>query len=200
MAEIYAFPGDASRRPGEGAGPRRPEGVPDEVWRAVESVRAMERVPGVSYRELPIPTSMADYGIGVAVDCVSGDAHAAGWVAVLYSHRTRRDWGSRWRCVAFAGIDLPERADDAFAPRRCWNRMRSHLAGHAAGIDGTVTIIRDTAFGKARTARAPGCELRVSWTPLDKQGSGPDAGTQVMLWSRFVRSTVVHEEEPPVDR
>ena len=200
MAEIYAFPGDASQRPGEDAGSHRPEGVPDEVWRAVESVRAMKRVPGVVYHELPIPTTMADYGIGVAIDCVTDGGHAAGWIAVLYTHRVHRDWGSRWRCVAFAGIDLLEGTDDALAPRRCWNRMCAHLKGHAVGIDGTVTIIRDTAFGKARAQRTPGCEMRVSWTPLDRQGSGPDAGTQVTLWSRFVRSAVVHEEEPSVDR
>jgi len=45
--------------------PERPVGVPDAVWSAVESVRSMPRVTGMRYRELPVPSTLADYGIGV---------------------------------------------------------------------------------------------------------------------------------------
>ena len=46
MADIYAFPTGA---PNEGH-PERPQGVPDDVWAAVESVSAMKRLYDVRYR------------------------------------------------------------------------------------------------------------------------------------------------------
>ena len=77
--------------------PERPVGVPDAVWSAVESVRSMPRVTGMRYRELPVPSTLADYGIGVEMECVAdddsrsfGDAHmASGWIMLLYVERER---------------------------------------------------------------------------------------------------------------
>lgn len=85
--------------------PERPVGVPDAVWSAVESVRSMPRVTGMRYRELPVPSTLADYGIGVEMECVAdddsrsfGDAHmASGWIMLLYVEREREDWHSHWR-------------------------------------------------------------------------------------------------------
>ena len=64
MADIYAFPTGA---PNEGH-PERPQGVPDDVWAAVESVSAMKRLYDVRYREIPVPSTLADYGIGVELE------------------------------------------------------------------------------------------------------------------------------------
>ena len=61
MADIYAFPTGESN---DGR-PVRPQGVPDEVWAAVESVSTMKRIHDVRYREIPVPSTLADYGIGV---------------------------------------------------------------------------------------------------------------------------------------
>ena len=115
MADIYAFPTGA---PNEGH-PERPQGVPDDVWAAVESVSAMKRLYDVRYREIPVPSTLADYGIGVeleagermdshpfAADSVSEPHVATGWVMTLYSHELRPDWNSNWRCVAFARLPL----------------------------------------------------------------------------------------------
>ena len=59
MADIYAFPTGESN---DGR-PVRPQGVPDEVWAAVESVSTMKRIHDVRYREIPVPSTLADYGI-----------------------------------------------------------------------------------------------------------------------------------------
>ena len=53
MADIYAFPTGESN---DGR-PVRPQGVPDEVWAAVESVSTMKRIHDVRYREIPIMVS-----------------------------------------------------------------------------------------------------------------------------------------------
>ena len=104
MAEIFSFPeGIAPQtQDPEAQWPPRPRGVPDEVWRAVESVRAMRRLPGVRYREIPVPSTLADYGIGVALGIGADDAsrtfsrpyseeNASGWIMLLYSRRQREE-------------------------------------------------------------------------------------------------------------
>lgn len=67
MADIYAFPTGESN---DGR-PVRPQGVPDEVWAAVESVSTMKRIHDVRYREIPVPSTLADYGIGVEFEAES---------------------------------------------------------------------------------------------------------------------------------
>lgn len=77
MADIYAFPTGESN---DGR-PVRPQGVPDEVWAAVESVSTMKRIHDVRYREIPVPSTLADYGIGVEFEAgerALGDAFSAG--------------------------------------------------------------------------------------------------------------------------
>ena len=117
MADIYAFPTGESN---DGR-PVRPQGVPDEVWAAVESVSTMKRIHDVRYREIPVPSTLADYGIGVEFEAgerALGDAFSAGlgsdaesriatgWIMMLYAHELRIDWDSNWRCVAFARLPL----------------------------------------------------------------------------------------------
>ena len=80
MADIFDFPRDArnvARADGKGAdmggeAPQtmlmRPQGVPDQVWNAVLSVDCMRRLKGMTYREIPVPNSMAHFGIGVALE------------------------------------------------------------------------------------------------------------------------------------
>ncbi|KAB8289229.1 hypothetical protein DSM100688_0309 [Bifidobacterium ramosum] len=240
MAEIFAFPaGDqtATMPGGDGAArpmPTRPRGVPDAMWHAVESVRAMPLVPGVRYREIPVPETLAEYGIGVDVayvgDTVDRTAHttdrvagrdgaatddddgadarsgggrldAVGWIMILYSRAVCETWRSRWRCVAFARLALPPAEHDGLASDLYWDDLHTRLARIGAHeIAGTVTVARDTPFGALAGEPSAGCEMRVSWTPLEDSMNGVDAGAQVAVWARFVRSAVDHEEEPSVDR
>lgn len=64
-------------------------------------------------------------------------------------------------------------------------------------ISGTVTVTQNTTFGLMAGSTSAGCEIRVSWTPLD--GTGPDgtmdAGAQVNSWAAFIRSTTRREED-----
>ena len=64
-------------------------------------------------------------------------------------------------------------------------------------VSGTVTVTQNTAFGSMAGSTSAGCEIRVSWTPLD--GTGPDgtmdAGAQVRSWAAFIRSTIRFEED-----
>lgn len=215
MADIYTFPTGvpANGRSGVSAARRdpmdRPAGVPDTVWFAVESVRRMERIPGVQYREIPVPSTLADFGIGVEIeygrydddvtpfsfDADTSSQVASGWIMVLYSSVERQDWGSNWRCVAFARMPLDGGEDDCLTPSMYWEDMCAHLDVLApVNVGGTVTVTRNTSFGTLEEQSHAGCEIRASWTP---QGSpdGMDAGDQVEAWSRFVRSTVRFADE-----
>ena len=197
MAEIFAFPrGSATMRHPDADMPERPVGVPDAVWSAVESVRSMPRVTGMRYRELPVPSTLADYGIGVEMECVAdddsrsfGDAHmASGWIMLLYVEREREDWHSHWRCVAYAQLPLPSDENDGLAPSMYWDGMCSFVDDASLGdVSGTVTVTQNTSFGLAQEGTA-GCEMRVSWTPLASMDGGLDAGGQVQCWARFVQS------------
>lgn len=83
MAEIFAFPAGApaATRPGDDAGKQqrltRPRGVPDDVWAAVESVDLMPRLRGVRYREIPVSSTLADFGIGVELEADDEDVGLA---------------------------------------------------------------------------------------------------------------------------
>lgn len=225
MADIYAFPlgtPTAARANGKESHAadmpmNKPLDVPDAVWNAVLSVRNMQRVNGVAYREIPIPCALADFGIGVALEgspyldektyfrndrgmmgshCVKAD----GWIMVLYSCEYRDDWHSHWRCVAFASLPLPHEEEDCLAPSMYWDSMLDHLDGaNAQDVSGTVTVTRNTAFGLIRNVPRAGCELRVSWTPLDYADGGFDAGAQVESWAWFLRSMTQSEEDVPVE-
>lgn len=94
MAQIFSFPGGLSgqgragdahrsdaRRP-----PQRPDGIPDQVWEAVLSIYGIPRIPGVQWHEVPVPQSIADYGIGVGIVCVADssapvDDHKDSWLS-----------------------------------------------------------------------------------------------------------------------
>lgn len=219
MAEIFAFSsadGQTATAPQRRvASFPRPDGIPDEVWNAVESVRAMRRVRGVRYCEIPVPESTADYGIGVSLSCSADGGRddagrarpAQGWIMVMYRHDVPRAWRSHWRCVAYADLPAVPAGHDTTAARY-WNDLRRYVAPPSCvGLNGTVTIRRDTTFPSSddepgavtdldHADDGVGCELRVSWTPLDDTGHGPNAGDQIRLWACFLKSMSATEEEP----
>ena len=132
--------------------PERPVGVPDAVWSAVESVRSMPRVTGMRYRELPVPSTLADYGIGGEMECVAdddsrsfGDAHmASGWIMLLYVERDREDCLAEVLMRIWDGIGGydPERGSwRAYIPAAARNAAltraraeRVHTAGLPDGV------------------------------------------------------------------
>lgn len=176
----------------------RPRGVPDQVWNAVLSVERMQRLDGVTYREIPVPNSMANFGIGVEMEC--GDARTSGWIMVLYSLKFRDDWQSHWRCVAFASLPMSEKKADCLTPGMYWDSMMEYLdSNDSEHVLGTVTVAQNTAFGHRPNIYKGGCEIRVSWTPLDYPGGGFDAGSQIGQWATFLLSMMRAEEENPVD-
>ena len=176
----------------------RPSGVPDKVWDAVLSVERMPRLPSVSYREIPVPCAMASFGIGVEMQC--DEARSTGWIMVLYSHKYRNDWHSHWRCVAFAALPLSGGEGDCLIPSMYWDAMMDRVGScDVEHVSGTVTVTKSTTFGTQSDAPETGCEIRVSWTPLDYADGGLDAGAQVGAWARFLRSMTQSEEDYPVD-
>lgn len=216
MADIYAFPTGANAS-AEAAGtatlPSRPEGVPDPVWAAVESVRAMRRIPAVRYREIPVPRALADYGIGVELrvspsapggTCAeNAGLSAGGWIMLLYTDRGDDGHAMReprWRCAAFAALPLTDREHDPLTPDTYWDAMRAMLPANDPDLlRGVVTLSRHTAFGDARPTGRSGCEIRVSYTPSTATGISFDAGGNVAAWARFLRSTVCPDQERTVD-
>jgi hypothetical protein len=211
MADIYAFPAGA---PNDGH-PERPKDVPDEVWAAVKSVSAMKRIRDVRYREIPVPSALADYGIGVEFEAGPDEAAvfsgmdggsqlraATGWIMILYSRLPRDDWGRRWRCVAFARLPLESSENDTLTPAMYWDDMCKHIGqAEPDSVSGTVSVAQNTSFGFPPVTTNAGCEIRVSWTPLDGTGTDGtmDAGAQVRSWAAFVKSTVCFQEDMPVE-
>lgn len=176
----------------------RPSGVPDKVWDAVLSVECMPRLSGVSYREIPVPCAMASFGIGVEMDC--DETRSTGWIMVLYSYKYRNDWHSHWRCAAFAALPLPGDERDCLTPSMYWDAMVDQIGAYGVEhVSGTVTVTRSTVFGRQSDAPETGCEIRVSWTPLDYADGGLDAGAQVGAWAEFLRSMTQSEEDYSVD-
>lgn len=224
MADIYAFPTGVNphgttRDDAAQDLPGRPHGVPDAVWDAVESIRAMRRIDGMGYREIPVPATLADYGIGVAIE-VASTAHgrgtdgtypfddlpssapavATGWIMTLYSNDERPDWGSHWRCVAFASLPLPHAENDPLAPGMYWDDMCGWLkAAEPDSVGGTVTVTQNTTFGSLGDGGSAGCEMRVSFTPAVHTGVPFDAGAHVAAWASFLRSTIHFNEGATVD-
>lgn len=177
----------------------RPHGVPDRVWDAVLSVERMPRLQGMAYHEIPVPNSMANFGIGVELEC--DDGYPSGWIMVLYSLKFQEDWHSHWRCVAFASLPMPEKESKRMEPGMYWESMMRFLdPDDSEHVSGTVTVAHNTAFGHDPDAPMAGCEVRVSWTPLDYADGGLDAGSQVGRWAAFLRSMTQSEEDVSVDR
>lgn len=220
MAEIYAFPIGVEPHAAQDTShtlPGRPSGVPDPVWDAVESIRAMARLADVRYREIPVPSALADFGIGVELQTRGGadgtygesgtdrggmdDAPiATGWIMLLYSRTPRADWSSSWRCVAFARIPLEAREHSSLAPDMYWDDMRRRMT-HARedSLSGTVTVTQNTTFGTLGVDDSAGCEMRVSFTPVTGPDMMFDAGATVGEWARFIRSTIRFDEDDIVD-
>ena len=87
---------------------------------------------------VPVPSTLADYGIGVEFEAgerALGDAFSAGlgsdaesriatgWIMMLYAHELRIDWDSNWRCVAFARLPLETAENDSLTPGMYWDDM-----------------------------------------------------------------------------
>ena len=212
MAEILTFPAETSSgvREADSQLPPRPEGVPDVVWEAVESVRAMRRVSEVRYREIPVPSTLADYGIGVEMESGTHDgniaphdeasAHlASGWIMLLYSEQSRIDWNGHWRCVAFARLPLEASENDSLTPAMYWEDMCGYLTDvEPDSVSGTVTVTQNTSFGALGGDTSAGCEMRISFTPLTIPESlepSIDAGELVAAWGKFLKSTVRIDKE-----
>ena len=210
MAEILTFPAETTANTQETGTPlpHRPDGVPDAVWHAVCSVHAMRRVGGVRYREIPVPSTLADYGIGVQMECGAVEGRdglsaphdeaskhsAGGWVMLLYSERPRSDWQGHWRCVVFARLPLEPNENDGLTPAMYWEDMCAYLTDpDPDSVTGTVTVTQNTSFGSLEGDTSAGCEIRASFTPLPmatSPGGDIDAGELVATWGEFLASTV----------
>lgn len=99
MAQIFSFPDHASMH--RDRQPARPEGVPDAVWHAVLSVHGMPMVEGVQFHEVPVPRSIAEYGIGVGIVRAGDTAQTGTWPA------DRGDGFCRHPGHGDAGFDAP---------------------------------------------------------------------------------------------
>ncbi|MCI1649221.1 DUF3000 family protein [Bifidobacterium tibiigranuli] len=144
------------RHAGEKTDLLRPAGVPDAVWSAVLSVMAMRRLDGIAYREIEVPRSLADFGIGVSLRCSEDSSEdrsedslgASGWIMALYAQHPNAQWESHWRCTAYARVPYDDCVNDELAAQIVWDEMRMALGPLATGLpSGTVSVTRDRSFG-----------------------------------------------------
>ncbi|OXM99589.1 DUF3000 family protein [Bifidobacterium vansinderenii] len=182
--------------------------VPQSVWRAVESVRVMKQRPDIHYCEIPVPSTLADYGIGVQLELDTESAvFSRGWIMILYSERRRIEWESQWRCVAYASMRMAGSDHNSLTPSLMWDWLeRIVTEAREETLGGTVSLNRNTSFGilsgSAEEPPRSDCEIRVSWTPIEEEGGWLDAGNQVDIWARFLKSMTTNDEleEPISDR
>lgn len=141
-------------------------GVPLPMVEAVEALRSMRRLQGLAYEEIPVPTRLADYGIGIAMRVIEGSGiHAgdgsphgprhgrrdggpdaggglpapsiAGWLMILYSTERWVRWSSCWRCVAYARATVDDCDPAAMLPQLCWDLWNARL-DRAPVLSGSV--------------------------------------------------------------
>ncbi|KAE8128023.1 MULTISPECIES: DUF3000 family protein [Bifidobacterium] len=145
-----------ARHAGERTDLFRPAGVPDAVWSAVLSVMAMRRLDGIAYREIEVPRSLADFGIGVSLRCSEDSSEdrsedslgASGWIMALYAQHPDAQWESHWRCTAYARVPYDDCVNDELAAQIVWDEMRMALGPLTTGLpSGTVSVTRDRSFG-----------------------------------------------------
>lgn len=122
----------------------------------------MKRIHDVRYREIPVPSTLADYGIGVEFEagerarrCFRGRSWQRCRITTppqfldhdtLCSRKPRIDWDSNWRCVAFARLPL-ETAETILTPGMYWDDMCDYFDGiEPDSVSGTVTVTQNTAF------------------------------------------------------
>lgn len=193
------------RHSGTSPAARSTFGVPAPVADAVDALRTMTPLDGISYEEIGVPERMADYGIGVAMATLAGNGHAhgghatqsSGWIMLLYSPVLVNDWGSPWRCVAYAGTTAHEGEPRAMLPQLYWDMCAERLDGMFAvpgSSGGTVSVSDGTGFGLLSDPErdATACEIRASWTPVARAGERGGAGlidapAQVNRWGAFLR-------------
>lgn len=185
----------------------RPQGVPDEVWAAVESVSTIERIHDVRYQGrfpcLP-PWPISGIGVEFEAEACLGDAFSAGlgndaesriatgWIMMLYARRLRIDWDSNWRCVAFARLPLETAENDSLTPGMYWDDMRL-FRRHRAGF-GIRRSHRDPKHGFWLDVAppAPGVRFASHGPRLGGTGAGRYYGRR-----RHKSARGPHSSDPP---
>ena len=98
-------------------------------------------------------------------------------------------------------LSLPGNGNAAnAAQRQCECQSFRYLCEYNTMIQPVERVSSQcTVFGGQSDAPETGCEIRVSWTPLDYADGGLDAGAQVGAWAEFLRSMTQSEEDYSVD-
>ena len=96
--------------------------------------------------------------------------------------------GVAWRSRDSAGNRRKRFSD----PGMYWDDMCDYFDGiEPDSVSSTVTVTQNTAFGSMASSTSAGCEIRVSWTPLDRTG-------RTVLWTPAHKSARgPHSSDPP---
>lgn len=191
---------------------------PRAVLMAVQSVRTMMKRGSIAYSEIAVPPSLGDYGIGVAIEdfhhCTRDicpicgkravqSTPASGWVLIAYRDVPVKAWHSHWRCVAGATLPMIAHASQTdtqhveqhlsqsvIATVRKTLRDIPMLPSFDQSLGGTVSVVRNTAFGTVHAADISEpiatVELRVSWTPKFTDTMQPDAASCIDAWVKVL--------------
>ncbi|MFT8592762.1 MAG: DUF3000 family protein [Bifidobacterium sp.] len=226
MAEIYRFPGVCNEfadskpfSPQEDDGRKdrrmrsemlqRFEGanVPSAVRQAVESVREMPRIAGMTYSEMPTPSSIADYGIGVEIQYpiflaesmkrMQSEASLYGWIMILFVNSDDVTDRSPWQCVAYMREPKLETDFDDAETQALLTTVQERLHNaDAYQISGTVSSTENHSFGMDESKIQDSYEIRASWTPEFRNGESDSqeshsqeyhsAAYHVQLWSQLM--------------
>ncbi|MFT8703952.1 DUF3000 family protein [Bifidobacterium aquikefiricola] len=216
MAEIYQFPQErqefSSHRQCSSDATANREGdnkrsavlqqfekanVPSAVWQAVESIRTMPKIPGMTYAEMPTPSSIADYGIGIEIQypvmldkqCQKTQTEASfyGWIIVLFAHSPDVNTHSQWQCVAYMREPKFETNFDDSETQALLTTVQQRLRNaDARQISGTISSTENHSFGMDESKIQDSYEIRASWTPHFGEQDGQTAADYVYLWSQLM--------------
>ncbi|MCI1901441.1 MAG: DUF3000 domain-containing protein [Bifidobacteriaceae bacterium] len=194
MAQIVRFPASPSTT------------ISSDFLHQIEAVKAMSLLEGLTYKEIPTPRCVADYGFGVELVVESdakpdavGEAQAmpddsvsslTGWILVNYSVSYRQDWDSHWRCTGYFRQPRVSVNESSLVTQMYWDYAYELLTPLAVGsVNGAATKAENEFFDSvsSRDLSAPvaSCEMRSSWSPLLVEGE-TNMPSHITAWGELM--------------
>lgn len=194
MAEILAFPSVHTTT--------HHTQIPQFFLDEIERVKAMPLADGVTYREMPVPSKFAPYGLGISLtveDTSVPDLEAThrssdifGWLMLGATPGTK----PLWSCLGYFRQPQVNPLEKSVITSLYRDAVLDTLTPHSQpqSVTGTASLISDEFFTQAQAFGTTGgtdstesltsCELRVSWTPVqgDESQNRFNAVAQVRAW------------------
>ena len=186
-------------------------GAPAEFLEALASLRDMQRLAGMQYREIPAPQHMAPYAAAITLaytpnpkrggrarrpELEPDSPPGSATVVILYDPEQAVDWGGPFRVVTHLRADIDvDMSQDPYFPELVWSELTDTLvrgAPDATNLVGTVTKELSQTFGGLQLrGTLLNVEVRCSWS-----ADGPNLGDHARAVADFLALTTGQPANP----